>query len=250
MLSLVQLTVAWATLFVVGTDLLVASPPIPIISDDFQVSVQGAGMIVTAFALGYVVAAPVFGHLADRAGRRRALTWCLVAFAGALLGGHMVYWLGPSATVSISLAGTCLSFMALWLAMHNSILVDAAFAMTSLVAQIFFPAQQSLLLRRFPTRYATVLSCNNSALFIGIALGSIIGGQVLAIGGFTAILPISATVVLTGYAGLNWRQGATSTRDRTVFMTDTQRPTRLPQGQRAIFSLTHAFCRKHSDARL
>ena len=36
MLSIIRLIVAWATLFVVGTDLFVVSPLIPIISGDFR----------------------------------------------------------------------------------------------------------------------------------------------------------------------------------------------------------------------
>ena len=60
--------------------------------------------------------------------------------------------LGPATTTRISLAGLCLCFMALWLAIKSGIWVDAAFAMTSLTAQISFPAQQSLLLNKFPAR--------------------------------------------------------------------------------------------------
>jgi predicted MFS family arabinose efflux permease len=375
MLSLVRLIVAWATLFTVGTDLFVVSPLIPIISDNFQVSTQSAGLMVTAFALGYILAAPVFGHLADRVGRRLILTWCLAgfaaanlltaaaltlpammaarvlcgitaagitpsiyalvgqaapsgyrgtwiaivltgllsslplgasvgvtvglwlgwpvvfcalagcsllftpihyaiwandgrgatstgsgpagfsakalacslaptmawssalygmytylgagltgmgyqpaaiseiifiygaaAFAGALLGGRMADRLGPLTTVRISLAGMSLCFMMLWLAIDSGICAEAAFAMTSLTAQIFFPAQQSLLISRFPERYGTALSFNNSALFTGIALGSILGGQTMAIGGFTAIMPFSAAVALAGFTGLGWQR--------------------------------------------
>ena len=64
--------------------------------------------------------------------------------------------------------------------------------MTSLFAQIFFPRSNRLLLSAFPNRNSTALSWNNSALFLGMALGSLIGGQAMALGGFTAILPISA----------------------------------------------------------
>jgi predicted MFS family arabinose efflux permease len=73
MLSVVRLAVAWVTLFVVGTDLFVNSPLIPLISGDFRVSARDAGLTVMAFAPGCVVAAPIFGNVADRAGRRRVL---------------------------------------------------------------------------------------------------------------------------------------------------------------------------------
>jgi len=370
MFSLLRLAAAWITLFLIGTDLFVVSPLIPLIAGDFHVTVRGAGLAVTAFSLGYVVAAPAFGHLADRVGRRRILTCCLAAFAlanlltaeagslpamiaarllcgiaaagvtpsiyvlagsaapagqrgtwiaivltgllsslplgapigamaslrlgwpvvfitlaagtlllapvhyglwkdthlpsmprdgradgfsgtalarslaptvawstalygmytylaaglgnagyspaaiaetvfvygtagfiGALLGGRLADRLGPVAAIQISLIGTGAGFLLLRLALHAGLLVAAAFAATSLLAQIFFPAQQSLLLGTFPARTATALSWNNSALFLGMALGSVIGGQAMAFGGFTAILPISAALAVLGWAG-------------------------------------------------
>jgi predicted MFS family arabinose efflux permease len=375
MLSLCRLIVAWSTLFVIGTDLFVVSPLIPLIADGFQVSARSAGLTVTAFAWGYVVAAPIFGHLADRVGRRRVLTWCLVifsaanlltaavhnlpammaarllcgiaaagitpsiyvltgtaapvgqrgtwiaivltgllsslplgapigamasltvgwpavficlaacslvlapihqgiwpatqksadtpagpegvgpedsfsamalarhlartaawstalygmytflgagltslgytpgaiaeivfiygaaAFGGALLGGRIADRLGPVIAIRISLIGMSLCFMLLQLAVQHGVLMEVAFGMTSLLAQMFFPAQQTMLLNAFPTRNSTALSWNNSALFLGIALGSLIGGQAMAFGGFTAILPIAAAITLAGWVG-------------------------------------------------
>src|SRR5665213_3732624 len=85
MLSAVRLAIAWVTLFVIGTDLFVVSPILPLIAGDYQVGAQCAGLTVMTFALGYVVAAPIFGHLADRIGRRRVLTCCLAVFAAANL---------------------------------------------------------------------------------------------------------------------------------------------------------------------
>jgi|HubBroStandDraft_1064217.scaffolds.fasta_scaffold30728_2 predicted MFS family arabinose efflux permease len=369
MLAAFRLIVSWATLFIIGTDLFVVSPILPLIAGDYQVEAQGAGLIVMTFALGYVAAAPIFGHLADRVGRRRVLTICLAifaaanfltavahtlpammtarivcgiaaagvtpsiyalagmsapagrrgtwiaivltgllsslplgapigamvslafgwpvvfvalaacslvlvplhqriwpdvrnsqsspldtfsaldlagrlaptvawstalygmytylgaglatlgyqpdaiaaivgiygaaAFAGALLGGRIADRLGPAVAIRVSLTGLCVCLTILWFAIQHGILVEAAFGLTSLLAQIFFPAQQSLLLNEFPTRNSTVLAWNNSALFLGMALGSLVGGEAMAIGGFTAILPISATITIAGWAGFN-----------------------------------------------
>jgi MFS transporter, DHA1 family, putative efflux transporter len=372
MFSLVRLIVAWATLFLIGTDLFVVSPLIPLIANDYQVGAGGAGLAVTTFAFGYVMAAPIFGHLADRVGRRRVLTCCLVAFsaanlltaeaghlpammaarllcgiaaagvtpsiyalvgdaappgrrgtwisivltgllsslplgapigatanltmgwpivfvcladcslllapvnyalwpdnlqvaagragqsdgfsplalaqrlaptvawstalygmytylgaglsrlgyspgaiteivfiygaaafAGALLGGRIADRLGPAIAIRISLAGLSVCFAVLQFAVLRGAFVAPAFAMTSLLAQVFFPAQQSLLVSEFPARTATALSWNNSALFLGMALGSLIGGQAMAFGGFPAILPISAAVAIAGWIGFS-----------------------------------------------
>lgn len=384
MIAPVRLIVAWATLFIVGTDLFVVSPLIPLIGDTYQVGARGAGLVVTTFAFGYVVAAPVFGHMADRLGRRRVLTCCLVAFsaanlltaeagwlpalmaarllcgvaaagvtpsiyalvgstapaghrgtwisivltgllsslplgapigamaslamgwpvvfvclavcslllaplhralwpdsrqaagsranrpdgfspvalalrlaptiawstalygmytylgaglgrlgddpgsithivfiygaaafAGSLLGGRISDRLGPAIAIRISLAGLSVCFAMLHLALLRGVGVEAAFAMTSLLAQVFFPAQQSLLMGAFPTRHATALSWNNSALFLGMALGSLIGGQAMAMGGFTTILPLSAAIAIGGWAGFS-RYAPTTATPRTA----------------------------------
>ena len=369
MLAGVRLALAWATLFVIGTDLFVVSPILPLIAGDLNVGVQAAGLAVMTFAFGYVGAAPIFGNLADRLGRRRVLTCCLAvfsaanlltamahhlpammaarllcgiaaagvtpsiyvltglsapagrrgtwiaivltgllsslplgapigemvslasgwptvfiglaacalvlvplhhviwpgvtraaaapissaddssaialalrlvptvawstalygmytylgaglgglgfgphaiagivgvygaaAFAGALLGGRIADRLGPQIAIRTSLTGLCVCFILLRLAIQHDVMVAAAFGMTSLFAQIFFPAQQSLLLSVFPNRSSTALSWNNCALFLGIALGSLVGGQAVAVGGFTAVLPISAVLTIAGWA--------------------------------------------------
>ena len=57
-------------------------PSIPDILDDLGRSESGAGFIVAAGSLPGVVVAPIIGLLADRYGRRRVLTPCLLAFAG------------------------------------------------------------------------------------------------------------------------------------------------------------------------
>ena len=79
-------------------------------------------------------------------------------------------------------------------------MIDFAFGLTSAVAQTFFPAQQSGLANDFRDHRATVLAWNNSALFLGISLGSLIGGQATSIGGFTANLTISTLIALAGWA--------------------------------------------------
>src|ERR1700758_4765377 len=81
----VQLVVAWITLFVVGTDLFVVSPLLPSIARQLQTDASQAGLLVTLFSLGYLLAAPVFGHVADRFGRRRVMLHCLCSFAVANL---------------------------------------------------------------------------------------------------------------------------------------------------------------------
>jgi MFS transporter, DHA1 family, putative efflux transporter len=361
------LVVGWLTMFVVGTDLFVVSPLLPMIATDFRVSPVVVGLSVTVFSLAYMVSAPLFGHIADRIGRRRVLICCLVAFAaanlltaaaasvnwllaaravagamaagvtpsvyalvgsaappdrratwmaivvsgllvslalgapigalagawigwgpvfavlaglslclvwpnsavqlhdrgtadsagapfdavpavliarrlmptvvwstalygmytylgagltaagfsseqiarailfyglgaiaGVLIGGRLADRLGATLTAAASLLGLSACFLVLALALHQSVPLEIALGLTSAVAQLFFPAQQAGLVNDFPTRRATMLAWNNSALFFGITLGSLIGGQAVAIAGFQANLVISAGIALSG----------------------------------------------------
>jgi predicted MFS family arabinose efflux permease len=361
-----RLMVGWLTMFVVGTDLFVVSPLLPMIAADYRVSPPVAGFCVTAFSLTYMLGAPLFGHLADRIGRRRMLvcglaafaaanlltaaaasviwliaarvaagaaaasvtpsvyalvggaappdrraTWmalvvsglllslalgapigawagasfgwgpvfavlaglsvCLVwpnfaiwphdsgaapagpnldalpaamvarrlmpmviwstalygmytylgaglaaagfsteeiarailfygsgAIAGVLLGGRLADRFGAKAMAAASFLGLAACFLVLQLAVHAGVLVELALALTSAVAQLFFPAQQAGLADDFPARRASVLAWNNSALFFGISLGSLVGGQAVALAGFEINLAISAGIALSG----------------------------------------------------
>src|SRR5205807_1768827 len=80
-----QLAIAWLTMFVIGSDLFVVSPLLPLISADYAVDPASAGLSVTVFAVTYMLSAPALGQLADRVGRGRVLTCCLCAFAAANL---------------------------------------------------------------------------------------------------------------------------------------------------------------------
>ena len=80
-----RLAIGWLTMFVIGTDLFVISPLLPLIAADYQASAALAELGVAVFALSYMISAPLLGHLADRIGRRRMLTCCLFGFALANL---------------------------------------------------------------------------------------------------------------------------------------------------------------------
>ena len=363
----VRLAIGWLTMFVIGTDLFVVSPLLPMIAADYQTSPALAGLGVAAFALTYMMSAPLLGHLADRVGRRGMLTFCLFGFAsanlltasaanfawllsarlcagaaaagvspslyalvsglappdrratwlalvvsglllslslgapigglagasfgwpsiftvlagfslllvwanwrvwpedyrsgniaaqqhtwamavlgfrlapmvawstalygvyiylgagltacgfsteeiaviilfygcgaigGILTGGRMVDRLGAKLTSGVGLAGLCASLLVVQFVVDAGMLVAFAFAAASMAAQLFFPAQQAGLADDFPARRATVLAWNNSALFLGISLGSVVGGQAISHGGFTANLRISAAIAVVGW---------------------------------------------------
>jgi MFS transporter, DHA1 family, purine base/nucleoside efflux pump len=84
------------------------------------------------------------------------------------------------------------------LAVHEHVFVELTLALSSAVAQVFFPAQQAGLANDFPIRRGTVLAWNNSALFMGISLGSLVGGAAVAFGGFETAVMICAGIVFGG----------------------------------------------------
>jgi predicted MFS family arabinose efflux permease len=362
-----SLAVGWLTMFVVGTDLFVISPLLPMIATEYRISPALVGLSVTAFSLTYMISAPFFGHIADRVGRRRvliaglavfaagnlataaatslgfllaarvaagaaaaavspsvyalvagaapperraswmalvvsgllvslavgapigawagaALGWNAVfaalaalsfllilpnghvwpfelhladpaallsaldaravaarllpmvlwstglygmytylgtglaaagysveetarailmyglgAIAGVLIGGRLADRLGARLMAALSLLGLSACFIGLYLAVHAEILVVLALGVTSAIAQLFFPAQQASIAHDFPTRRASMMAWNNSALFFGIGLGSLLGGQAVAIAGFEADLLVASAVALIGF---------------------------------------------------
>jgi predicted MFS family arabinose efflux permease len=121
------------------------------------------------------------------------------AIAGSLLGGRIADRLGTKLTISISLSGLSSCLFLLLVALHLGVIVDCAFGLVSLSAQLFFPAQQLRLANQFPNSRAAILAWNNSALFLGISLGSLIGGQAVALGGFQTDLIIAAAIAIIGW---------------------------------------------------
>jgi predicted MFS family arabinose efflux permease len=123
------------------------------------------------------------------------------AVGGALLGGRFADRFGARLTTTSGLVGLGCCLILARLALHCGLpSVDTAFLLVSFVAQLFFPAQQAGLARDFSGSRTTILAWNNTALFLGISLGSLIGGQVIAFADFGAELAISAALAAIGCA--------------------------------------------------
>ena len=114
------------------------------------------------------------------------------ALAGTLLGGLAADRYGPRAMILTSLAGLAVGLPVLGTGWSTELVL----LVTSLFAQLFFPAQQALLSRQFSQRRAFILAMNNSALFVGISLGSVLGGQAMAGGGFGADAGVGAGIAM------------------------------------------------------
>jgi predicted MFS family arabinose efflux permease len=144
----------------------------------------GAGLTAVGFSTGQTAAA--------------ILCYGCGAIIGVLVGGRVADRLGVRFTGTASFAGLCACLLLLRLALDADRFVEPALGMSSAVAQLFFPAQQAGLANDFPHQRAAVLAWNNSALFLGISLGSLVGGEVVALGSFAADLIICAGIALAG----------------------------------------------------
>ena len=147
-------------------------------------SYLGAGLTALGFSGGQIARAILF--------------YGCGAIVGALVGGRMADRLGPKFTTGASFAGLCACFVLLRLALDTGVLLEPFLGVCSAVAQLFFPAQQAGLASEFPDRRGTALAWNNSALFVGISLGSLVGGAAASRGNFDATLTICAGIAVLG----------------------------------------------------
>src|SRR5579864_6881945 len=67
--------------FTVGTSQLVIAGILPLLATDFDVSVEMAGWLVTAYALAFAIVTPLVAARIGRLPRRRVLLACMVVFA-------------------------------------------------------------------------------------------------------------------------------------------------------------------------
>jgi len=149
----------------------------------------GAGLVAFGFSNSQVA--------------RTVMVYGCGSITGALIGGRLTDRLGAKYMAGASLAGLCVCFLLLLLALRAGVLVEFAVGLSAAVAQLFFPAQQSGLANDFSARRGTVLAWNNSALFLGISLGSLIAGETVTLGSFDITLIVCAGIVLTGCI-INW----------------------------------------------
>lgn len=101
---------SFLTMFVIGTDTFVIAPLLPTLSKTFQVSTDHSGWMVSAYALGYALLAPIAGPMSDRRDRRQVLLFGLVAFmlTTTLCGVAQGFW---SMILARFLAGVSAAFV-------------------------------------------------------------------------------------------------------------------------------------------
>ncbi|WP_037607024.1 MFS transporter [Streptacidiphilus rugosus] len=110
------------------------------------------------------------------------------AVVGGLTGGRAADRLGAARVVTATLLGTAFLEVLVALAFPGTLALIVTLAPFALVAYAMFPAQQRRLVDRFPDAATTMLSWNNSALFVGLSLAGFVGGPVLHRFGYPTLL--------------------------------------------------------------
>ena len=78
--------------FVIGTETFMIAGLLPVIADQFHVSLSAAGQLVTVFSLVYAVGSPILMTMAGRTDGRKLLVWSLAVFAA----GNVICGIGLS----------------------------------------------------------------------------------------------------------------------------------------------------------
>ncbi|MFI9821546.1 MFS transporter [Streptomyces sp. NPDC052013] len=137
-------------------------------------------------------------------GRASAVTWLLVAYGvgavvGGQVGGRFADRAGAVRVSAAALALTAVLEVGVALACPVTWALACALGLFACAGYAFFPAQQRHLVDLFPERSTTVLSWNNSALFVGLSLAGAVGGQVVHTVGYPALLYIGAAVAAAAF---------------------------------------------------
>ena len=148
-------------------------------------AIEGAGLsqialpgMLLAFGVGAVIGNIAGGQAADRFGATRTVGWSLTLSAAMLVMLSVVPAFLPQ-----HIAGPALmAMMVPW----------------GIVGWAFPPAQASRIIKLAPDAAPIVLSLNGSALYLGVALGAVVGGGVLRYGSPVDLGLVAAAFPIVG----------------------------------------------------
>ncbi|MCY0898552.1 MAG: MFS transporter [Firmicutes bacterium] len=136
-----------------------------------HVSAGFVAVALVAYGMGATVGSLFGGQLADRWGARRVSTGSLVSWA-----------------ILMALVGVVF---------HTGAWLLPLLALLSFSGYAFFPAFQAGLAETFSQQRGTAMAWNNTALYVGIALGSVTGGRIIP-RSFGALVFVCAMMALLG----------------------------------------------------
>ncbi|NML51789.1 MFS transporter [Streptomyces sp. R302] len=162
--------------FGIGTTEFVIMGLLPQIAGDYGVSIPTAGLLVTGYALGVVIGAPLLTVLGGRVSRKRML----MTLMGLFVAGNLVSALAP--TFEVMLAGRVVASLA-----HGSFFGIGSVVAAGLVA----PDKKA-------GAIATMFTGLTVANIVGVPLGTFIGQAV----GWRTTFAVVAALGVVGLAGI------------------------------------------------
>lgn len=173
--------------FAIGTTEFVIMGLLPAVSDDFGVSIPTAGWLVTGYALGVVVGAPVLTILGTRISRKRML----IALMGIFVIGNLLTAFAP--TFEVMVAGRLVASLA-----HGSFFGIGSVVAAGLVA----PDKRA---RAIAMMFTGITMAN----LVGVPLGTYVGNSfgwrttfvLVSLLGVVAMIGVATLVPFTARSG-------------------------------------------------
>ena len=126
------------------------------------------------------------------------------AVFGNFTGGFSADAIGPSRTLAIICLTQALMLPVVAMAPLSPLAMGVAVVVWSLSGWSFMTPQQARLVAIAPEKAPVMLSLNASAIYLGVALGSAVGGAALGRGGWTAVGLAALGTALLALAHLVW----------------------------------------------
>lgn len=182
--------------------------------------VRAVRIVLAASLLGaladfaaYTYAVPMFGHFGGASLHLVLLTYGIAGAVGNALGGKITDRFGSAAGIVSALGALALGLVSLPLAQGSLVATLIAVALWGVGGWGIMPAAQHRVLAWAPWAAGVAISLNASAVYLGMATGSAVGGAVLGtqslIGvGPITLGPIGAVIAVAGlvvFAGTRLR---------------------------------------------
>ncbi len=164
-----------------------------------------AGVAVTTLWAFSVYSLYTFLGVALHAdGRASEVTWLLVVYGvgaviGGQVGGRFADRTGAVRVTRTALALTATLEVVVALAYPATWTLACTLGLFACAGYAFFPAQQRHLVDAFPERATSMLSWNNSALFVGLSVAGAVGGQIVDAFSYPALLYVAAAVSVPAF---------------------------------------------------
>ena len=118
------------------------------------------------------------------------------ALAGNLAGGSFADSRGAQTVVLSSLVALAIVLIMLGALSSLHLVLLVGLGLFSFCAYPCFSAHQKRLVTRFGSQPGALLAWNNTAMYLGILMGSAVGGRILASAGFPALTAAAVAVAL------------------------------------------------------